>query len=150
MSANDYLEKSLPALRLAARSAVVAHQADIAGFVGPAFDTIAGIIGDNAGALDTPVAIYDSAENGMRVTVGYVYDGDDREGIEIVEVASSDRALCTEHHGPMDSITSSWQSLHEEIIDRGLTPSGPCREVYVRAYSEDQSDWVTELQQPVE
>lgn len=150
MSANDYLEKSLPALRLDARSAVVAHQPDIAGFVGSAFDSIADVIGDNAGALDTPVAVYDFAENGVRVTVGYVYEGDDREGIEIVEVASSDRALCTVHHDPMDGIISSWQALREEITQRGLKPSGPCREVYVRSYPEDQSDWITELQQPVE
>ena len=27
--------------------------------------------------------------------------------------------------------------------------AGPCREVYVRAIPPDQSDWVTELQQPV-
>ncbi len=29
-------------------------------------------------------------------------------------------------------------------------PSGPCRELYVRAEPDgEQSDWVTELQQPV-
>ena len=30
-----------------------------------------------------------------------------------------------------------------------MAHDGPCRELYVRAVSEDQSDWVTELQQPV-
>jgi len=39
--------------------------------------------------------------------------------------------------------------VHEEVLARGLVPTGPCREVYVRAVSEDQADWVTELQQPV-
>jgi hypothetical protein len=49
----------------------------------------------------------------------------------------------------MDRIAVSWQQIHTEIIARGFAPSGPCRELYVRAVSDDQSDWVTELQQPV-
>jgi hypothetical protein len=49
----------------------------------------------------------------------------------------------------MDRIAESWQELHSEIFARGLIHAGPCRELYVRAISEDQSDWVTELQQPV-
>ena len=40
-------------------------------------------------------------------------------------------------------------TLLNEVLARGLVPSGPCREVYLRATSEDQGDWVTELQQPV-
>ncbi len=36
------------------------------------------------------------------------------------------------------------------LLARGYVPSAACRELYVRSYPEDQTDWVTELQQPVE
>jgi effector-binding domain-containing protein len=49
----------------------------------------------------------------------------------------------------MDRIHESWQAVHTEILARGFVPDGPCRENYIRAESDDQADWVTELQQPV-
>jgi hypothetical protein len=35
------------------------------------------------------------------------------------------------------------------VLNNGYTFAGPCREFYVRAESEEQGDWVIELQQPV-
>lgn len=70
MSPIEFVEKSLPGLRLAARTIILPEQPDIAGFVGPAFEAIASIIGGVSGALDNPVAIYEATENGLRVTVG--------------------------------------------------------------------------------
>lgn len=150
MSTIEYVEKPLPALRLAARTAVVPEQPDIAGFVGPAFDAIANVIGDVPGALDTPIAIYEPTEEGMQVTVGYTYNGGPQEGFEIVEVPAANAALCGVHLGSMERIGNSWQALHAAIIERGFVPSAACRELYIRAYPEDQTDWVTELQQPIE
>jgi effector-binding domain-containing protein len=49
----------------------------------------------------------------------------------------------------MARIGESWQALHRWVSDNGYRYDGPCRELYVRAESDDQSDWVTELQQPV-
>lgn len=43
----------------------------------------------------------------------------------------------------------SWHAIHAEVVARGLVHAGPCRELYVRAVGDDQSDWVTELQQSV-
>ena len=150
MSSIEYVEKPLPALRLAARTGVVPEQPDIAGFVGPAFDAIAEVIGDVPGALDTPVAIYEPTEDGMRVTAGYTYTGAAQDGFEIVEVPAAGTALCGVHLGSMERIGDSWQALHTAIVERGFEPSAACRELYIRAYPEDQTDWVTELQQPIE
>ncbi|OKL50745.1 MerR family transcriptional regulator [Buchananella hordeovulneris] len=146
----EYIEKPLPALRLAAHSALLPEQPDIAGFVGPAFDAVSNIIGDVPGALDHPVALYESTESGMRVTVGYTYDGQPRAGFEIVTVPAVVTALCAVHLGSMDRIGTTWQQLHTAIVERGFIPSAACREVYIRAYPDDQADWVTELQQPIE
>ncbi len=149
MSRIECVEKPLPGMRLAARTAVVAEQPEIAGVVGPSFDAVAEIIGDRCGTLETPIACYTQVEDGLSVTAGYAYPGPARDGFDLVELPAVDRAVCCVHLGSMDRIARSWQALHEEILERGLVPSGSCRELYVRAESDDQADWVTELQQPV-
>jgi len=149
MSHIEIVEKSLPAVRLAARRAVVAEQSEVAGVVGPAFDTVAGIIGDEGGSLATPIALYQMAEDGLQIVAGYAYPGPARDGFDIIDLPAVENAVCGVHLGSMEHIAESWQALHAEILARGLVHSGPCRELYVRAVSGDQSDWVTELQQPV-
>lgn len=149
MSQIEIIEKPLPAVRLAARRAVVTSQPDVAGVVGPAFDAVAGIIGGDSGALETPIAQYENVEDGISLVVGYTYTGPERDGVEIVGLPPVDAAVCGIHLGSMDGIAESWHAIHTEIVARGLIPAGPCRELYVRAVSDDQSDWVTELQQPV-
>jgi DNA-binding transcriptional MerR regulator/effector-binding domain-containing protein len=149
MSEIEIVEKPLPPVRLAARRGVVPSQPEIADFVGPSFDAVASIIGTEKGSLVTPIAQYNAVEDGTEVVVGYAYNGAVRDGFEIVELPGVKTAICGIHLGPMGRIAESWQSIHAEIFARGFVPAGPCRELYVRAESEDQSDWVTELQQPV-
>lgn len=149
MSEIEIIEKSLPAVRLAARRGVVPTQPQVADFVEPSFDAVASIIGDESGSLTTPIAQYDASEAGIEVVAGYAYNGRVRDGFEIIELPSVNLAVCGVHLGSMDRIAESWQSIHAEIIGRGFVPAGPCRELYVRAVSADQSDWVTELQQPI-
>ncbi|WP_426183057.1 MerR family transcriptional regulator [Microbacterium sp. TWP3-1-2b2] len=149
MSQIEIIEKALPAVRLAARRTVVAHQPEVAGVVGPAFDAIAEIIGDECGSLATPIAQYEAIEDGLQIVAGYAYGGPARDGFEIVELPATEAAVCGIHLGSMEHIAETWQAIHAEIFARGLVHSGPCRELYVRAISDDQSDWVTELQQPV-
>lgn len=149
MSRIEIIEKPLPAVRLAARSAVADEQAEVAVIVGPAFDAVAEVLDAVGASRATPIAQYSSAEDGMLITVGYEYSGHPLDGVEIIELPAAPTAFCGVHLGPMDRIQNSWMSLHDEIIARGFEPSGPCRELYVRAVSDDQSDWVTELQQPV-
>ncbi|WDF35215.1 MerR family transcriptional regulator (plasmid) [Arthrobacter agilis] len=149
MSQIEIIEKPLPAVRLAARRTVVANQPEVASVVGPSFDAVAQIIGDQRGTLETPVALYEMVEDGLQIIAGYAYTGPARDGIEIIELSAVEKAVCGVHLGSMEHIAESWQALHAEVLARGLVHSGPCRELYVRAVSEDQSDWVTELQQPV-
>ena len=59
------------------------------------------------------------------------------------------RAVCGVHLGPMSGVQDSWQRLRNWVVANGYSCAGPCREVYVRAESSDQSDWITELQQPI-
>ncbi|RIJ52089.1 MerR family transcriptional regulator [Clavibacter lycopersici] len=149
MSRIEIIEKPLPAVRLAARRTVVAEQPEVAGVVGPSFDAVAAVIGGERGALETPIAQYAAVEDGLEVVAGYAHAGPARDGFEVVVLPAAEVAVCGIHLGSMDRIAESWQAIHAEVLARGLVHAGPCRELYVRAESEDQSDWVTELQQPV-
>ncbi|NDK31246.1 GyrI-like domain-containing protein [Nesterenkonia haasae] len=149
MGTAEIIAKPLPEVRLAAVTATVCDQRTMASVVGPAFDQIASILGGTMGALDTPIAAYALADDGTHVTVGYEYVGEPHAGFEIVTLPAVEEALTTVHHGSMSRIHLSWQALHEEIRTLGYEPYGPCREFYIRAESSDQSNWITELQQPV-
>ena len=148
MSQIEIVDKPLPAVRLAAVRTIVPDQPSVAAVVGPSFDAVATIIGDEH-SLSTPIAQYETLDDGVQVIAGYTYSGPARDGFEIIELPAADDAVCGIHLGSMDRIAESWHGIHSEIFARGLVHDGACRELYVRAVSDDQSDWVTELQQPV-
>ena len=150
MSQIEIVSKSLPAVRLAARRGLAAEQPDVAGVVGPLFDDVAEVLASAGACLDTPIAQYEMGEDGIRIVAGYAVDSVEPDGVETVDLPFVPAAICGVHLGSMDRIGESWQAVHAEIIARGFAPSGPCREVYVRAVPDDQADWVTELQQPVD
>ena len=112
------------------------------------FDEVSAALRHVDGALDTPVATYAEVDEGMEVRVGYAWGGPAPQGTEAVDLAEA-TAVCGVHLGEMARIGESWQALHRWVTDNGYRYDGPCRELYVRAESEDQADWVTELQQPV-
>lgn len=143
----DYVVKTIPAVRLVAQPAVMSLS-QIGERVGPMFDAVADALQHAPGALDTPVATYAETEAGMDVVVGYANPGPAPEGTELISLPES-TAVCGVHLGPMSGIGASWQALHRWVVANGYTFTGPCRELYVRAESQDQADWVTELQQPV-
>ncbi|MDQ0614541.1 DNA-binding transcriptional MerR regulator [Microbacterium sp. W4I4] len=148
MSSAEFVEKPLPAVRLVGRTKTVPEE-EVGLTVGPMFGAVEDALPDPHGMLETPVAEYDLTDDGMRITVGYAYSGDPIEGLELIDLPAVERSVCGIHLGPMSGIRDTWHALHAEMLARGYVPSGPCRELYVRAESEDQSDWVTELQQPV-
>jgi DNA-binding transcriptional MerR regulator len=143
----DYVVKSIDARRLIAVTAILDPE-HLADHIGPMFDEVASALNHARGALDVPIATYAETEAGTDVVVGYSNPGPPPAGTEIVELPEV-TAVCGVHLGPMAGINASWQNLHRWIIDNGYTFAGPCRELYIRAVSEDQADWVTELQQPV-
>ena len=143
----DYVVKTLPALRLVGRRAVIDPDA-IGAHVGPTFDEVSATLRHIEGALATPVATYAEVDEGMEVTVGYAWGGPIPPGTEAIDLAEA-TAVCGVHLGEMTRIGESWQALHRWVTDNGYRYDGPCRELYVRAESDDQADWVTELQQPV-
>ncbi|WP_433122343.1 MerR family transcriptional regulator [Arthrobacter koreensis] len=149
MTQIEIIEKPLPAVRLAARRAVVSEQPEVPRVVGPLFDAVGALLAPSGTPGGVPVAEYDMGEDGLRITAGFAHTGPVPDGAEAVELPAVPTAVCGVHLGSMEHIAESWQAVHAEILARGFTPSGPCREVYLRSESADQADWVTELQQPV-
>jgi len=144
----DYVVKTVPSMRLAARTGTV--DADRVGeHIEPMFEAVAAGLRDVCGSLSTPIATYAETEAGVDVVVGYAYGGPAPAGTEVVELPAV-TAVCGVHLGPMARIQESWQELHRWVINNGYNFAGPSREFYVRAESDDQADWVTELQQPVD
>lgn len=127
------------------------RRAETPSVVGPSFDAVAEIIGGVSGALETPIAVYAAEQDRIKATIGYVYGGDPREGIELVRLPAAGQAFATVHLGEIHGIRASWQALHEEIIARGYEPTGPCRELYLRTDESGRThEFVVELQQPVQ
>jgi DNA-binding transcriptional MerR regulator len=143
----DYVVKTIPAVRLVARTATL-DPTTLGEHIGPMFDAVAAGLRHIPGSLATPVATYAETEAGMDVVVGYAHAGDPPEGVESVDLPEA-AAVCGVHLGPMTQIGESWQALHRWVVENGYSYAGPCRELYLRAESPDQADWVTELQQPV-
>ena len=143
----DYVLKTVPSVRLAALTATVDPDS-LSAHVEPMFITVGEVLQHERGALETPIATYAEVEDGMAVVVGYAHSGPVPACLEIVDLPAAP-AVCGVHLGPMATVQASWQALHRWVVDNGHSFAGPCRELYVRARSEDQSDWVTELQQPI-
>lgn len=151
MSEVEYVVKSLPGRRLAGRRARVGSQPEIGGVIGPMFGEVAAAVGAAGGCPETGVAVYESdGEEGMRLLAGYDYAGEAAPGFDVLTLDPVAEGVCAVHLGAMETIGESWQALARWIDDQGWSMNGPCREVYLRAWPlDDQSEWVTELQQPV-
>jgi DNA-binding transcriptional MerR regulator len=149
MSQIEIVEKSLPAIRLAAQRVSVAEQPQVKEVVGPTFDAVGAALADAGAKRGLPVAQYDMSENGLDMVIGYEYAGPPADGFEIIELPAFELAVCGVHLGVMATIDGSWHAVYTESTARGYAPAAPSRELYLRDESPDQSDWVTELQLPV-
>ncbi len=143
----DYVVKLVPAVRLAALTNTL-DPAELGQHIGPMFDQVQSQLDAAHASLSTPIATYAETEAGMDVVVGYAYDGAALPGLNMVDVPAA-TAVCGVHLGAMSRISESWQALHRWVAENRYEYAGPCRELYLQAESEDQQDWVTELQQPV-
>ncbi|WP_203984753.1 MerR family transcriptional regulator [Sphaerisporangium rufum] len=149
MPQTEYVTKTLPPRRLAGLRAVVPEDQNAAEVVEPLFERAAQAI-DAAGACpQTGVSVWDGHDEGMSVLCGYDFTGGSVPGLEVIDLPEVAAAVCAVHLGAMEGIAATWAGLHAWLTANGQAPAGPCREVHVEAKGTDQSDWVTELQQPV-
>lgn len=149
MPKTEFVIKSLPAVRLAARTGVADLDSSIGPIVESLFDEAARAVNDAGGSLKVAVAHYEPTPGGTRVIAGYEYAGPPTDGVEIILLPSVDHAVCGVHLGNTAAVPSTWHHLMSHLESSGLSPAPFCRENYLEAEGENQSAWVIELQQPI-
>ncbi|MET9256508.1 MerR family transcriptional regulator [Streptomyces sp. NPDC048182] len=155
MPTNDVVLKQVPATRVAELTATAASfaPADIGPVVGPLYEELfrrlaaAGVAPAGVG-----IASYEDApEGGGRILVhaavqvaASVRDGDFR----VLDLPPLERAATIVHHGSMDTVLPTAQTLARWIDGNGYRSAGYPREVSLEC-PPDRDAWVTELQEPV-
>ena len=125
--------------------------------VGPMYPETEGML-TAAGitAYGPAIAVYEADESGdgasVRVIAGFVVPEDtaDVPGLEVHELPGVEQAAVTVHRGEVSGIGDSWMALTDWIGQNGYELAGVCREVYWTPGDRPQSEWVTDLVQPVQ
>jgi DNA-binding transcriptional MerR regulator len=152
MSEYEFVEKPLPAVHLAQLTTTVPDSSAISAWMGPAYDRLATALAADGAPPNAPsVSWYDGDGDTLTIAAGFPTSLThvSTDGVDVADLDAVPRAITVIHRGAMDTINDTWQSLAQQVDQRGLTAFGPCREVYLETPMEDQSRWVTELQQPV-
>ena len=87
----------------------------------------------------------------MHVAVSFTADGDpvSGEGYDVVELPAVELAAVYPYRGDMPGIGTAWMQLAQSVAAEGYHLTGPTREVYLESEPLPQSEWLTELVQPV-
>ncbi len=158
MSQLEFVEKALPAMRVAQITGTVEDQTQIGATIGPMFERLASALGGSGIALDRPaLAWYLPVGDGMEFAAAFPVGLTeptaqlDAAGVTIATLDAAERAVTVLHHGGMESIGQTWQALVRHIEEAGYRLTGMAREVYLDMPMDgDPAEWVTELEQPVE
>lgn len=155
MSTNDVVIKSVPTVRVAELTATAAsfEPEDIGPVVGPLYEELFRCLGAAGIAVTGPgVAYYEDApEGGGRISVhaavqvsAPLQDG----AFRVLDLPSLDQAATIVHHGPMDTVLPTAQTLARWIDANGYRSNAYPREVNLDC-PDNRDDWVTELQAAV-
>lgn len=152
MPTNDVQVKRVPPVRVAEVSGVAAsfEPESITPVIRPLYKELWGHL-ETAGVTPAGPAIAyyeDAPEGGVLVHAALPVNAEAVDGVQIVDLPGIERAATIVHHGAMDNVLSTIQTLATWIDDNGHTSAGYNREVYLE-WSEDTSKWVTELQEPL-
>ncbi|MFG3254452.1 MerR family transcriptional regulator [Streptomyces sp. NPDC048172] len=159
MSSDDIVVKRLPAVRLAELTGVAEHAEP--GSIGPVIQPLYGELFPRLAKAGIPpagmgLAYYESAgpdhgedavvvHAGVQIAPGAVAEGHDFAVVDLPEVES---AATIVHHGSMDDVMPSLQTLARWIEANGYRSAGLPRELQLSCEGGPEN-WVTELQEPV-
>lgn len=144
-----YEESSLPQLDLRQLTATVGGEPEIDSVVGPMFGRLLQAMGEAGLDTEQPtVAWYHQGDDGLNLGVGLPQGDSLPPEFSAHTLPAVERAFVTRYEGGLAGIPAAWQALHEHAVAEGLTPVGPCREVYL-AGNPKTGGWVIDLQQPV-
>lgn len=152
MPDNDAVLKSLPSVRVAELTGVAPDFDTIGPVIQPLYEELrvrlsaAGIAPTGPG-----VAYYeDASDGGILVHAGVEVSaplGDD-DGLRVVDLPPVEHAATIVHHGSMETVLPTVQTLARWIDANGYRSAAYPREINLEC-PDDRDDWVTELQEPV-
>jgi DNA-binding transcriptional MerR regulator len=152
MPTNDVQVKKVDPVRVAEVSGVAAgfEPAAITPVINPLYEELMHRL-EAAGVtpVGPPIAYYEDAPNGgVLVHASVPVNVAVLEGADIVDLPGMEKAATIVHHGDMDNVLQTIQTLATWIDENGHTSAGYNREVYLEIMGE-RSTWVTELQEPL-
>jgi DNA-binding transcriptional MerR regulator len=152
MPTQDVQVKKIDPVRVAELSGVAAsfEPVSITPVIGPLYHELTHRL-EAAGVtpVGPAIAYYESApEGGVLVHATFPVNEPAIDGVDVVDLPGIERAATIMHHGDMDNVLSSVQTLARWIEENGHTSAGYNREVTLK-WAEDKSEWVTELQEPL-
>ncbi|WP_059005794.1 MerR family transcriptional regulator [Streptomyces specialis] len=156
MPTEEVVLKNVPAVRVAELTGIAAKDTneDIGPVIEPLYDELERRLAAAGVAPTGPaLAYYEPVPDGEGVVVHaalpVAVEPDETYGFAVVDLPALESAATVVHHGPMDHIVSSLQAIARWTETNGYRSLGMAREVYLECPGEDQTDWVTELQEPV-
>ncbi|WP_433725958.1 MerR family transcriptional regulator [Nocardia sp. CA-129566] len=154
MPANDVVIKSIAAVRVAELTGVASdfEPQTIGPVVGPLFEQLCARLAQASIDIVGPgIAYYEEQPDGsvnVHAAMPVNVDPAGAHEFTIVDLPAVPQAATVVHRGSMDEVLEPWQSLGKWIDANGYRSAGPAREVTLE-FTEDPSDWVTELQEPI-
>ncbi len=151
----EVMIKRIPPVRVAELTAVAASYApeDIGPVIGPLYPELMSHLTRSGLTPSGPgIAYYEDTGEGdgtivVHAAIPVTGDGKDLTIVDLPEIPS---AATVVHHGSMDSVMPTAQSLARWIDTHGHRSTGYARELYLDyATGPDPETWTTELQEPI-
>jgi DNA-binding transcriptional MerR regulator len=155
MPADDIQVKRIPAVRVAELTANAAslEPASITPVIQPLYRELGERVGQAGLVPAGPgIAYYEDAPDGdgiiVHATMPVNASLDEGRGFEIIDLPEIPQAATIMHHGSMNNVLATIQTLARWIDSSGYRSAGYPRELYLEI-SDDPDKWVTELQEPI-
>jgi len=155
MLADDVQIKRIPGVRVAELTGTAAgfEPESISPVIQPLYDELYGRL-DRARLLPTgpAIAYYEDSPYGdgvlVHATLAVNVDPSHEHEFTIVDLPHIEQAATIVHHGPMDNVMPTIQTLARWIDENGYRSAGYNRELYIEC-GDNRDAWVTELQEPI-
>lgn len=156
MNTDDVVVKRIAPVRVAELTGRAAgyRPGDIGPVVGPLFERLRREL-ETAGIrpVGPGIAYYEDVPGGedaivVHAAMPVANGGGDGQAYAVVDLPEIPEAVTTVHHGSMDNVLSTLQTLARWMDANGRASAGYARELYLDCPS-DPAHWVTELQEPV-
>ncbi|HUA41203.1 MAG TPA: MerR family transcriptional regulator [Streptosporangiaceae bacterium] len=155
MPTNDIQVKQILAVRVAELTAVAAslEPASITPVIQPLYRELGERLGRAGLTPAGPgIAYYEDAPDGEGVVIHATLpvngDPGSGQGFEIIDLPEIGQAATIVHHGSMDNVLPTVQTLARWIDENGFRSAGYPRELYIEC-PDDRDKWVTQLQEPI-